>query len=148
MLVANDLHFLLCCISASSYVCFPNVEKLTTIARTVAKLLLTAAWIVASTANLIHDALHHNGGAPASASHQHGLQSSSTAAQVDTPDAHATSAVVGCFFCANGSLLLLTVVVALLLLPRFFRRSFSNCFSAIAYHRFLLPALRAPPQLG
>lgn len=124
------------------------MEKLSIIVRTIAILLLTVAWLLASTASLIHTALH-DGGVHDSVSHHHGLQFSSTVVQVDTPDTHATSAVIGCFFCINGSLVLLLAVVALFLsLPRFFRHGFSWYFATIAYHRFLLPSLRAPPQLG
>ena len=115
-------------------------------------LLFTAAWLVASTASLLHDALHH-GGSHGSASHHHGQEvwdTATTVPQVDAADAITpVSTVAGCFFCVHGSLVLLLAMVATLpFLSFFFQRRFSGCASAIALHRFLLPSLRAPPQFG
>ncbi|MBK8910831.1 MAG: hypothetical protein IPM61_05835 [Chlorobi bacterium] len=128
------------------------MKKLCTIARAIAMLLFTAAWLVASTASLLHDAIHH-GGAHGSASHHHGQEvwdTATTVPQVDAADAITpVSTVAGCFFCVHGSLVLLLAMVATLpFLSFFFQRRFSGCASAIAFHRFLLPSLRAPPQFG
>lgn len=129
-----------------------TVKKLMTIARTIAVLMLAAVWLAVSTASLIHDALHHGVAGHGAASHGDGFRptsaASSTVVALDATDAHAAT-IAACFFCINGPLLLLLSVVApLVLLLHSFRYRHSRCSWAIAYHRFLLPPLRAPPQFG